>query len=171
MNVLNYKKDSWHARLYKSTYNIHHISRMPDSICLYFWKLLFAIVIFPLYAPVIIIKEYFTDDKDIDSTLGFMMTLVFLLFGTFGLSFLPNTLAICLLPIATMIGASILGIVMLIVFGIFYFFENVRKLITTYFKKNPKPKKVRYYRPKTPNPLFEGFKSFKNKYCKRINWE
>lgn len=45
MKSLKYNKNSWHSKLYMSTYGTSDIW-LPENICKYFWQLVIAIIFF-----------------------------------------------------------------------------------------------------------------------------
>ena len=169
--MLNYSKKSWHAILYRSSYD----SVLPDNICAYFWKVLFATIMFPIaylghlinlclrdyvfpsiWTPLHIILAVFigyvskqNDKKDI-------------LFS-FWYDYLHG-----------MFWIIIFFIVVIIVVLIFaaiewlrdYYQEKRDKKWYNEYKKGV----IEPYVEKTENPLIVGFKAWKGKYCSKINW-
>lgn len=155
MESLNYKIKSWHAWLFKSTYGKEDYE-LPKSICDYFWLLLLAIIIaIPSYIGHI--HNAFSKNKFPAWIFSVVTLFSFLLpfgiydeqaetFGLFKLHFIGLGFILGII-----VALCILG---LIAAGFDY-------LINKYRNKTENVK----------NPLVEGFNSFKEKYCKKINWK
>lgn len=160
MKKLEYNTKSWHSRLYMSTYGLDR-SELPDNICAYFWKLLLAIVLFiPSYIGHIV--NLFVKNEQ-DRIPAGVTSLITLFTTVFGIPFLENDaftyiniikshfLGILVVLTAT----SILIVGGLIGMGVDYLYKKFKRSS----KLNP-----------STNPIKEGFKAFKGKYCSKIEW-
>lgn len=161
MEELNYKKKSWHAWLYISTYGGNEYC-LPKSICNYFWGLAFAIIIFiPSYIGHIINIFRKNDKYDkITAWHTIFITLISFVIPA-GVIEKASYMEMSLLKMhLTGLGILLafiifLMLIILIMAGISYLLEGIKGIKHVKIAKNP---------------LVEGFKSFKEKYCKKINW-
>lgn len=198
METKKYNKNSWHAKLYKSTYGISYIydedlnesEYIPDNICEYGKKLAFAILLAPfsylghiynlckreydvsaIYSSIHVITALF---------LGLMTTINY--YSSMGRKIGFHELIISylfgLLDIIIIIGAAL--VICYIYQLIAYILEEMTVVVKKFFKKKELTleekldiefkKEWGRYEPKS-NPIGDWVKSFKGKYCSKISWE
>jgi len=147
---MNLKKNSWHSALVQSTYGE---GSLPQSLCPYFWKLLFAILVIPFtfiaHIVNLICRDYVVNGTP--SVIFLFLTLAFSNFyvpkGVTYFSFwwvLWGFLTLC----------AVVGVVALIIW-LFCILEE----------------RSERKQAKKPNILVESFKAFKGKYCPKITWK
>ncbi len=135
---------SWLARFYKTSYGTNVL---PQSLCPYFWGLVFALLVSPLTTPLILGNRLFNkrwnDYSDI-----YIKTIV-------GATIWGLVIALIMSPVKVGIG---LGVTVLGIGGIIGLFLLVGYLVDS----------------KTPEPILivkESFKGFIGRYCPRITWK
>lgn len=165
---MNLKLNSWHFWLYKHSY-----SGTPQTLCPYFWKLLFAIVLLPITFMGYLIPAVRHDRNLflhglVTFLIGFLIFLGFilgekhyegniLLATLYGLG--TMLLTICIVCVA---GALIAGLIFSIREAVIYIQD---KREDAYYERLAEGKEPKKY------ILVEWWKGFKGKYCPRINWE
>ena len=161
MKFSEYKINSWHSILYRSTYGANSL---PYNICTYFWSLLFAILIAPIswigHGINLIRRKFeckagywaihFIPVMLIGWAIAWEKTDPFNFWKSYGFGLL--VLLVVAIIIAALIGLAFLKQ---------EFEEWLDKI------RDDRPKKIKI---KKPNPLIEGFKAFKGKYCTKIYW-
>ena len=157
------KLNSWHVWLYNYTFN----SKLPDSLCPYFWKLVLALLLFPinvvLRLPVYISFLFIDTYKDeyserTGSGIFLWFLIVFCIFAPiaiyhnilwwFNAYSYNNDLAIC--------GGFLLIIIAVIIIAVLNENNDIAYNIK-YKAKN--------------NILVNYSKAWYNNYCPKINWK
>lgn len=171
MTPLSFKKNSWHSLLYRSTYGQYSL---PDNICEYFWLLLVAIIIAPLAVFGHLLnmlnenkrtRFFGLENQAVWSILLPISDFLLGIAATKGRAASWNKhhgfwwIMLMGFVIILLIVASIAAL-----FLACHAFECITRKIKT---KKPGTK---WPVESTPNPLIEGFKAFKGRYCKKINW-
>ncbi len=164
MKELKMSKKSWHGRLYESTYDP---MRLPDNICAYWWKLLVAIILFiPCWAGHVYNLIAKGSIKAIVTTWHIpaaLMCTVMWATEYYPKGHTPQWIQTWgWYPVGIAIGLSvlILGITALAIFGLLAW--GIDRLIGKKWKLSNKAKKS--------NPIWEGLKAWKGKYCSKITW-
>lgn len=154
--------NSWHAKLYKNSYN-----GLPETLCPYFWKLLLAIVLL----PITFVGYLFPFIREAKSLfLNFLATFIAaaIIVTSYGLG--ENFIEYCSLKdqiIGFMIGLGtmilVFAAITAILFVIFYLDDYLedRKYQRRWNRNEPKKQWI----------IVEWWKGFYGKYCPRINWE
>lgn len=151
------KEKTWHAWLYKSTYNSYIL---PEDYCSYFWKMCSLVLLFPfcLIGHIINLIFYYKRPEDSVACLvsGVVTFLCFLFSGLIydAKSHRHSNYWLCLLDVG--IGIIVISAILVIICYIFYLIDEWRK------KRKSKPMK--------PNLIVEFIKAKKNKYCPKIDW-
>jgi hypothetical protein len=160
------KRKSWYAWLYKRTYG----TELPDNLCPFFWKMILAIVMFPVTWPCIVIELLILDDPSKTRWSG-------RLFYGFATNVLSIIVCASIMAhytkhifywwtsivgfIITIIGvASILAVIG----GLVWLGDTIRLGIVSFFRKKKKtvPKQ---------SILSEYVKARFGKYCPKITWK
>lgn len=160
MITLKYYSKSWHSILYKSTYG----GSLPVSLCTYFWKLVAAIVIFPLVLPGHILNIC-EKDYDSDVKFGLLLHLLIILLGGVALIVVACIFPdIARMPIPTLNGVLILyllsplGLLLVsLVIAIIFYVDGLKE---TYYIRKANKKSL----------LIEGIKATINRACPKIEW-
>jgi hypothetical protein len=180
--MLNYSSTSWHARLYISSYGIKGENPyLPNNICVYFWKLLLAIILFiPAYIGHIM--NFFKKGKLSYHNEGYIAIWssvqlpIFLLMGfamknagdsasvikfSFGHDYITGILWSMVWVICIAI------VIFLIIYG-----EKLGDYISSSLRKMRRRKGIEkdMLIPRS-NPIIDGFEAFKGKYCSKIGWD
>lgn len=161
MKALQFNKKSWHGILWVSTYG----GNLPDNICAYFWSLLGAILLFPAAIIGHIINLF---KQEVKAGYWALYPLACIILGCItvfdaGKRYFVHTHITLwyLLFVGFLVSIGILAI--LAILGVIMWYMEERDS-----KRGPKEKKIKVNK---PNPLIEGFKSFKGKYCSKITWD
>lgn len=159
-------KNSIHAKLYGVTYN----SELPENLCPYFWKLVWAtIILIPniiIQLPALILK-IFSKDSDLDDCYERRK-------AGLGIYFALMILSLYLLPTINWIKAifncysysqefAIIGGGLNSIIFIVVSFFFIRYIINK--------KSERIVEEKKPNIVTEFIKAKYNRYCPKIEWE
>lgn len=171
MKQLNFNRKSWHSALYQSSYGTEDL---PDNICAYFWKLVLAIIlIIPAFGGHIINmvswslwKAHKTSEHyPMHSIRSSLHIPIFILFASltitdgdpkmlwwghikynfFNLWWTGGIIVICIIMVILLLVLAAL------------FFDG----LTNHIKKIKR---------NTDNPIKEGWKAFRGKYCSKISW-
>lgn len=171
MNSLKFKHNSWHAWLWTNTYGD---KKLPDNICSYFWSLVFAIVT----APLNVVGHLFNiingrTYRKQNVLLGIVFNILWVIGYIVWEIYISNNkdthfygawyiiILKCIGGVGIILGFIVS--VFLVMTGIVLSVQWIHKKIKSLFKDKQTQEK--------PNPLIEGWKAFKGKYCSRINWE
>ena len=154
MKELSLNINFWHSILWRSTWG----RSLPDNICGYFWSLVGAILLAPLAFVGHILNAF---NFGIQAAWWAMYPVVCLGLG-FLIEYDDKTNDWLMGFIMSILVAIAFATLMFCCIGLEKLHENIktkkqRILITSEGKK--------------PNPLVEGFKAFKGKYCSKINWK
>ena len=179
------KKNSWSTWLIKLNFKIanYETSKLPKTLCSYFWTLVCAILIIPFNIPGLIIgltKEQIKDPGDTDFG-AFFWFLIQLLSGIIGMFIFRNptiniTFTDSLLIkglVAMACGALIIGSVLGLIFLTAFIFDNLEA------KRIRKDEELRLNNPdeywakkeKKPNVLMSFIKAKKEKVCPIIEYK
>lgn len=179
---LNLKR--WYSKLYRSAYGIQTQKRrtpslwdletqedyvlMPDNICSFFWPLLLAIITFipalPGHMWNIIARKY-----HIIAIWWAIHLPIFMALGL--LKFNAKTIDNASLWEIYCFGAFyslLVSLAIAIFFGLCYFEEEKYKPWRA--ERRAKRNKSKIIKERRVNPLLEGFKAFKGKYCTKLEW-
>jgi hypothetical protein len=179
---LNYNSTS--SKLYRWFYDTH---RMPETLCPYFWKLVFAwtltIILSPLLLPTLILRKV-TNDSDEEATFGpyvaigiFIYGLIFFIISigffisAYWITYYQGSIGFDLYVAGIIV--TVIGSAALISWGA----NELKKLIRDRKYKQtvwsdeldmdiPNP----HYREPKPNIIIEFIKAKYNKYCPKIDW-
>ena len=161
-------KNSLHSKLYKFTYN----SELPINLCPYFWKLVFAFIVFIpnfiLQLPPIIFKdtEDCKDKRDsgiiIYILLGLLYLILFFNYHLIKAIFGCYSYTQECVNLAIGINTFIFVIVSIIMIDKYQY-----EILSLFINQNKDDSKEE----KTPNIIIEFIKAKKNKYCPKIDWE
>lgn len=183
MKETNFNKNDWHCKLYLSTFGGHINSAykkncLPDDTCLYYKKIILALILFIPALPGHIYNFFKNYKKDKNSFISYDRSdwtafhLPFLVFiGWIRLS-THNGLIVPGSPLnfwhSYLVGIVIIlliGVAVCILFSIIWFgsilYEQIGSL----------PKKPKITKETKPNFFIELYKSLKGKYCSKINWK
>lgn len=161
---------SFHVWLYKITYTTNNYDkRLPTNLCPYFWKLVFAFIVFIpniiLQIPIHIFDlfSYNKFDNRIGEYrifglityvgIGFVLGYIYTIIQWFKMMFNAYSYDYRL-AIVGYIVTSILAIIFIVI-GILEYYEN----------------KEYVYKEKKPSIIKEFIKAKYNKYCPKIDWE
>lgn len=170
MKELKWSGKSWHGILWRSTWGNY----LPDNICGYFWSLLGAIAVAPLAIighvinlccrKVEVIAIWWVLYPMICFGIGSMMEIA----DKVGWNIHHKSLWYIWdegLLVGTLASLSVIAM-----FTVWF-------LCSEYRESHPREKKLKqkkanpYPVERAPNPLIEGWKAFKGKYCTKIKWE
>jgi hypothetical protein len=158
---------SWHAWVYRYTYG-GWPADLPKSLCVYFWKLVVAIVLTVAGYPGLILKIWLARN---DHDHGMMFPLLGITLNVLALGAGHDALKKNYTLIEQygmgMLALVILALCCLTVWGIFC----IGQAISNYFASESKPSKIKPISPKKSYILFEYSKAFFNKYCPTIQWK
>lgn len=171
MKPLNFNRKSWHSALYQSSYGT---DELPDNICAYFWKLVFALImLLPGFAGHIINMiswslwkaGCYKGHNPVHAIWTAIHIPIFAVLAIFtATDKVPHMLwwghvHPTLFNIWWTGGVVAIGgiIAILIVVGGIHLAENFRDV-------------VRSTKGISTSPLKEGWKSFRGKYCSKITW-
>ena len=152
-------KNSWHVWVYKMTYGYY---KLPHNLCPYFWKLLLALITFPVNAvwtgPAYI-KSFSLNQKWYKDGFwgggnyakGFAFNIILSVITSMVLMWFRDNEAIIA---AGIVGYTVVGFILLCI--------GVNK----YSKKYPKKEKV-----KKPNVFIEFIKATYRKNCPMLMWK
>lgn len=151
--MIQYSRNSWHSRLFENAYPF---TRLPDNICSYFWLLLLAIVTLPITFIGRILNIF---------NLNFSFLLQVLIQGAMGVTLLLcSTIGQKLIDSTTIINLLVgFGVILLSAIATMSFIFLIGAIGMLIDKFLSKKKKFN-------NPLVEGFKAWKGKYCSKIDW-
>ncbi len=161
---INYNSTS--SKLYRWFYDTH---RMPETLCPYFWKLVFAwfltIILSPLLLPTWITRKV-TNDFDENVPIGPYAFMGFLIYG---MLFIIASVGVFISAYwVTYYRGNILH--GMYVGGGITLSIGIVVLITYFTNQLHKKKKQKYKEPK-PSILVEFIKAKYHKYCPKIDWE
>jgi hypothetical protein len=159
------RKNSLHAKLYKFTYD----SKLPNNLCPYFWKLVFAFVVFIpnfiIQLPVLITKVFGYEKLDnvYNRCTGFCIYLSLLIVYRI---LITNYHAFKEMIHCYSYDSSLatFGIIIDIIILFILFIVGLVK-IYKYFKN-----KKRYLENNNENIITEFIKAKYNKYCPKLDW-
>lgn len=163
MKELKFSRNSWHAWIYQSAYNKFYYN-LPTTICSYWWKLLFAIILFiPSWPGHLLnwIDQKYDRYTDTKANLWAFHVLLSLFFALIPAHYywhdkFPKWYNMWGWYVIGFI-LSIIAVVICILVAI-----GLETLVDKLESKQSVSTK--------PSPIIEGFKAFKNKYCSKINW-
>lgn len=185
--MLKYNKSDWHYRLYRRVYKTRkypHLNRQePDNFCMYWRRVMFAILIFP-FAEILCLGSYLINfiagEKNDEIYEGYRRNE----------NPLKGFLLYCVLYLSV---SLVMTIYYYFSIGIVWTFSNngyftiagntiiiistgallliFIQLIRKGSKKIKFPKKEKVKKIKSPNIFIERWKAFKGKYCPRIEFE
>ena len=167
MKELNFNIKSWHSILWRSTWG----DNLPDNICGYFWSLVGAILLAPL-ALVGHIINLCVKRFDIKAAWWSFYPVACLLVGfiIYGdkMTKNPHHYIWFIWLLGFLVSIGVVGISCIIELLVY-----LKKKYDEKRQKRTKPtkSKTKYLKVIRPNPLVEGFKAFKGKYCSKINWK
>jgi len=166
MKELNFNTKSWHGLLWSSTWG----TNLPNNICGYFWSLVLAILICPfaIFGHILnMIPKRTLDVSDGENNCkAFWWVFTIPILVIMSLPWWEHVKNPTLFKML-LFGALdfiIFVLFLFIITGIGYLFEQLKYKYSDYLIVNT-PKKI-----KKSNPLIEGFKAFKGKYCSQIKW-
>jgi hypothetical protein len=174
---LNYNSIS--ARVYREVYHEKH---MPESLCPYFWKLVFAYpliaVLLPLVIPSWIILKFQKDDSD-SIPLGPKAVMGLLFYGfILGIFTVCVFISSCLVTYyegTAMYGYYISGGFTTLILAVTCGYLGIKYLYQQYRKKRREAlyDKNGNYIPveEKPNIIVEFVKAKYNKFCPKITWK
>jgi hypothetical protein len=159
------KSKSWYAWYYRQFYGYSSVE-LPKSLCVFFWKMLFSLIVFPISWPGFIF--YFIDSKreseypDAKGKIGVAvwfsgLILSIIVLSLFGITPKSPT---CLLWLP-LLGIFLFGVIVLLAYCFYILYEFLSNRF-----KSKKPKKVA-----NKNWFQGGVKSSIGKYCPKINWK
>lgn len=164
-NTKFYRSLVW---LYRSTYSIWDIYRMPQGFCEFFWKMMFAILLLPLnwWAHII---NYFNDKKCPDAIKwngALAIQAILLAFGMVVDAIPDDKLDFGYFKY---LGNGIL-VVIIVVIGcvLAYLGQKLFSYIKSLFRKNVSS--VQPVKEKKELWISVAFKSFMEKNCPKIDW-
>lgn len=154
------KKDSWHSHLYKTLYNKANF-QLPSNLCDYFWAVMFALITLPFWCV-----------TSRDNNLNWLGKIVF---GFFTEAMASMILFICSyeliekLQITSYILAFFMPVIVClslcgILIGVGLIAVGIDKACE--LRKGSAKRK-----PKSDGLFKTKWKSFKGKYCPKIDWE
>jgi hypothetical protein len=159
------RKNSWYAWIYKHSYTNYVL---PHNLCPFFWKLFFAILLFPI-TWICIVLDIIYGDKRSGDPLPF--------FG-------KCVLGIIILVLSTIIGMRILGLekghldwyapfvgligLISIIYILYLIVTFIGRLHTFIEKRSPKRD---FTKPKRTTIVVEFMKAKIGKYCPKITWK
>jgi hypothetical protein len=156
--------NSLHARLYDFTYD----STLPDNLCPYFWKLIWATVIFPfnlfLQLPGLIVGERFCENNNMymlgsKRAAGLMFYLASIALFVWGISTFHWVKAICGAYSYNSEAANTGWLINLLIAGTtLALWLSTKEGYTSKRKENP-------------SIIKEFIKAKYNNYCPKIDWE
>lgn len=160
--MINFSRKSWHYKLYYSLYGYH----VPNNLCPYFWQVIVALLISPVYLPFYWIGRAFEKMFDSDIPRFFVGIIItcalWFLTGMVGMWWVLHKKnnwhdILCL-------GGGI-GFGLVFIFGISALFAwNAERL------RGKKLLEGEDYEPKSS--LFKEFVKAKyNRYCPKITWK
>ncbi len=170
------RKHSWHYLLYNATYQ----SYVPSNLCPYFWKLLFAIVSFPvnfiMTLPVFIVdkiikiwdKDGFELNDEVYFSIKYLCAIILYLAGFIAFCMLSMWFFPFMAKHGNKSEISNIWLAGFIGWGVVIFFL-LRAFAFYVYGKLSSGKKV--YKEKSPNILSEFVKAKYKKYCPRIDWQ
>lgn len=167
-------KNSWHYKLHKSAYD----KNPPNNFCDYFWRLVLAILIFPIALPSHTINFFNKNSSPVHQCVGVIFTVLIILFGVVGVLVVES----CGLNInyydsnfvAFLItyGAGIL--ILVIALGIIFLFDMIGN---SEYMSNRRDKRRQRRRDKEDkvkvkkvNFIKEYYRNVKEKNCTIIDW-
>jgi len=164
MKELEFKENSWYAWLWRSTY---HTYSLPGNICGFFWSLVFACILAIPGWPAHVLNfclDRKNPDDGVPAGWGFIHVFISIVCYTMWWDKKqPISHYWYLIGFGTML-FFLLCFVAIIAIGF-----GIAEIIKYFAKKNAY-KLYEESKPKTPNPIIEGFKAWKNKYCAKIKW-
>lgn len=156
---MNLSEKSWHARIFKAFYPN---TKLPDSLCNYFWATIVAILLIIPAHPAIIFNLFVKNAK-MPGGVGLLITFLCLLIGGASLTAADIDVNIAIIYL---VGLGVLTIMILLLIGLFYLSSYVTDKFSEY-RKSKKSKRDNENR----NIIIEYVKGVKGKYCPHINWK
>lgn len=150
---------SWYSWYYKQFYNT---KILPQSLCIFFWKILLAIVLLPFIYPILLFRKV-VKDHDISTSFGLLLWFIGFIGCTpiviiFKIKSWYNLL--WLHPLGLIIMGISIGMFIAIVYIIYEFISFI------YNKYN----RIKIYKEPKENIVIVMTKAFFGKYCPKIKW-
>ena len=167
---------SWHSRLYQFAYNEYQESCLPNNLCEYFWKVVWAIFSLPLYwsgALFLNKNNPETGQRTYLTIMLYMLGMIGIIAGHFYISFFWGggmeaiksysfTHWWWMLPICFLSGLIGTSLIVSSCVGLCYCWVKIWRLML--YKKDQ-------YDFKQPSLLAAWMYAKKKKYCPSIEWE
>lgn len=147
-------KKSWHARLYKFSYD-----ELPNNFCEYFWKLFLAVVLLPISWIGCLFNKGEKLAENVFITIAFYLGLIFLPLAIAEKQYGALSFKSYLIGLGYIIGSIAMTS------GVLYCIYSISQ-----WQDNRTSRKVAV-KEKKPNLIKERYKAFKGKYCPKINWK
>lgn len=150
---------SWYSWYYKQFYNT---KILPQSLCIFFWKILLAIVLLPFIYPVLLFRKV-VGVNDFSTSFGLLLWFI----GVTGCTPIVTIFKIkswynllWLQPLGLVISCVFTGILIVIIYIIY------KSINFIYNKSN----KIKIYKEPKENIVIVMTKAFFGKYCPKIKW-
>lgn len=161
---VNFKKDSWHAKLYSVGYGPW--TKLPANLCPYFWKVVLLVALMPISWLGYAVKSIRHDEIQWKVMFTLLFKISFLIAGMPALTILKVN---GITGLGAVVFSYTIGAALFVAFlaGVgFLINKGIDKLVAWNYRERPsKPQK-----PKEDNIVLAFVKAKKQKYCPVINW-